>query len=322
MLKGRLIVRYLILILFVVIWVSDIPLLAQTPQKFSYQELVRNAGNVILLNQAIGMRVSLLQGSAAGASVYTETHSLTTNENGLASLEVGAGTPFSGNFTTITWSAGPYFVKTEIDPAGGTAYSLTNTTQLLSVPYTLYAKTLNYNNLSNKPAFDGSETKVISGTTITAGGTGTSATPYVMTYVTHSVTQAQRNAIATPYTGQFVWCNNCGFTGELQIYSGTVWLTMCGAAATPMPPVVTTSAIGSITAFTASGGGNVTSDGGGTVTARGVCWNTSSDPTTANSKTTDGTGTGVFVSSLTGLSPVTTYYVRAYVTNGARHNVR
>jgi len=314
---GRGVNRCLALGIALFFWISVNPLFSQSPQKFSYQELVRDAGNIILLNQAVGMRVSILQGSAAGASVYSETHSVTTNENGLASIEVGAGTPVSGVFSSIAWGSGPFFVKSEIDPAGGTAYSLTNTTQLLSVPYTLYAKTLNFNNLTNKPTFDGSETKVISGTTITASGTGTSATPYVMTYVTHSVTQAQRNAIATPYTGQFVWCNNCGFTGELQIYSGSSWLTMCGATATPVLPVVTTTAISAITSSSASGGGNVTSDGGGTVSARGVCWSTSTSPTTADSKTSDGTGPGVFVSSLTGLNPVTTYYVRAYVTNGA-----
>lgn len=313
---GRGVVRYIITGILILLWISDNHVIAQVPQRLSYQELVRSAGNVILLNQPVGIRMSILQGSAAGPSVYTETHSVTTNENGLASLQIGGGTPVSGNFTTISWSAGPYYVKSEIDPAGGTTYTLTNTTQLLSVPYTLNAKTINYNNLYNKPAFDGSETKVISGTTVTVGGSGTSGTPYAFTYVTQSVTQAQRNAL-TPSAGMFVWCNNCGTTGELQVYSGSAWLTMCGAAATPVLPAVTTTAASAITSSTASSGGNVTSDGGGTVSARGVCWRTSSGPTTADSKTTDGTGTGVFVSSLTGLSPATTYYVRAYATNAA-----
>lgn len=80
-------------------------------------------------------------------------------------------------------------------------------------------------------------------------------------------------------------------------------------------PTVTTTAISNIQRTTASGGGNVSSDGGATVTARGVCWSTSSNPTTANSKTTDGSGTGSFTSSITGLLPNTTYYVRAYATN-------
>jgi hypothetical protein len=82
------------------------------------------------------------------------------------------------------------------------------------------------------------------------------------------------------------------------------------------PPILATSAVSSIRGTTASSGGNVTSDGGATVTSRGVCWSTSTAPTTSNSKTTDGTGAGIFTSSLRGLTAVTTYYVRAYATNG------
>lgn len=80
-------------------------------------------------------------------------------------------------------------------------------------------------------------------------------------------------------------------------------------------PTVTTTAITAVTGSTATGGGNVTSDGGASVTARGVCWNTSTNPTVSNSHTSDGTGTGSFTSSLTGLTASTLYYVRAYATN-------
>lgn len=80
-------------------------------------------------------------------------------------------------------------------------------------------------------------------------------------------------------------------------------------------PTVTTTAVSSITSNSASSGGNVTSDGGASVTARGVCWSTSANPTISDSKTTDGTGTGIFTSSITGLSANTTYHVRAYATN-------
>ncbi len=81
------------------------------------------------------------------------------------------------------------------------------------------------------------------------------------------------------------------------------------------PPVVTTAAVTNITQTTATSGGTVTSDGGAAVTARGVCWSTSSGPTTAGSHTIDGTGTGTFVSNITGLTGGTLYYVRAYATN-------
>ena len=81
-----------------------------------------------------------------------------------------------------------------------------------------------------------------------------------------------------------------------------------------VPTLITTAAT-LITGTSATSGGNVTSDGGSAVTARGVCWATTSTPTTSNSKTTDGTGTGSFASSITGLTPGVTYYIRAYATN-------
>src|SRR5690554_1560326 len=82
-------------------------------------------------------------------------------------------------------------------------------------------------------------------------------------------------------------------------------------------PVLSTSAVTDITQTTAISGGNITSDGGATVTARGVCWSTGQTPTISDNKTTDGTGAGTFVSNISGLEPNTTYYVRAYATNGA-----
>ena len=112
---------------------------AQAPQSFSYQAVVRGANNELVKNKAVGMKISLLQGSENGTVAYTETHTPTANDNGLVSVAIGAGTKVSGNFTTIDWSKGPYFVKTETDPTGGTSYSLTSMSQLLSVPYALYA---------------------------------------------------------------------------------------------------------------------------------------------------------------------------------------
>jgi uncharacterized protein (TIGR02145 family) len=94
-------------------------------------------------------------------------------------------------------------------------------------------------------------------------------------------------------------------------------LTLCLTSCKPKPtlPVVTTTNVTDITQTTATTGGNVTSDGNADVTSRGVCWNSSENPTVSNSKTSDGTGTGPFTSSLTQLTPGTTYYVRAYATN-------
>jgi hypothetical protein len=114
---------------------------AQTPEKMSYQAVIRNSSNELLTNQAVNMRISILQGSTSGTAVYVETQTPTTNTNGLVSLEIGSGTVVNGDFTTIAWVNGPYFIKTETDPSGGTNYSITGTSQLLSVPYALHAKT-------------------------------------------------------------------------------------------------------------------------------------------------------------------------------------
>ncbi len=113
---------------------------AQVPQMMSYQAVVRGNDNNLVVNQQISMRVSILQGSADGGAVYTETHSATTNANGLVSIEIGNGTS-NDEFSTINWANGPYFVKTETDVNGGENYEIVGVSQLLSVPYAMYAQT-------------------------------------------------------------------------------------------------------------------------------------------------------------------------------------
>jgi hypothetical protein len=131
--------RILLLLLCVVL--SYQVVVAQSPQKMSYQCVVRNAGNSLVASSPVGIRISILQGSSTGASVYTETHIVNTNANGLATIEIGGGTAVSGSFGLISWANGPYFVKSETDPTGGTSYSISAVAQLLSVPYALYAET-------------------------------------------------------------------------------------------------------------------------------------------------------------------------------------
>lgn len=82
-------------------------------------------------------------------------------------------------------------------------------------------------------------------------------------------------------------------------------------------PTLTTTSVTGVSLTTAVSGGNITDNNGGDVTERGVCWNTTGNPTTSNYKTSDGTGTGVFTSNITGLTTGTVYYLRAYATNGA-----
>lgn len=114
--------------------------LAQSPQKMSYQAVIRNASNTLVSNTNVSMRVSILQGTSTGTEVFKETFNATpTNINGLVTIEIGTGTPVTGTFSSINWANGPYFIKTETDPNGGSTYTITGTSQLMSVPYALYA---------------------------------------------------------------------------------------------------------------------------------------------------------------------------------------
>lgn len=115
--------------------------LTQSPEKMSYQAVIRDFTNTLITNQTIGMQISILQGSPNGIPVYVEHHNPLTNANGLVSLEIGTGTIVSGSFSSIDWASGPYLIKTETDPNGGNNYSITGVSQLLSVPYAMYAKT-------------------------------------------------------------------------------------------------------------------------------------------------------------------------------------
>ena len=91
---------------------------AQVPQQISYQSVIRDGDNKVIASSTVGIKISLLQGSATGPAVYVETHRKTTNANGLVSLEIGTGTVLSGSFAGINWANGPYLVKTETDPTG------------------------------------------------------------------------------------------------------------------------------------------------------------------------------------------------------------
>ena len=229
----------------------------QVPQYISYQAIIRNTSGQVVSLQAIGVRVTILKGTATGTSIYVESHRDTTTSNGLVSIEIGAGTLVSGNFASINWGQGPYFIKTETDITGGTNYQLAGTTQLLSVPYALYAQSssLKYSTLGDT-LYSGNEYVIVPG-------------------------------ISTANT----------------------------SAAVQGSAMVKTAVVSSVSSVSAALGGEVVNVGSSPVTARGICYATTAAPTTANNTAASGAGLGTFSLNLSGLSPATTYYARAYAVN-------
>jgi len=114
---------------------------AQAPESFNYQAIPRDGSGEVYSNQLMKVRINILAEDPEGSSVYTETFSTTTTSLGLLNLQIGQGEPVSGTFSAITWGSTSYYLKVEIDPTGGTSYINMGTTQLISVPYAMYAKT-------------------------------------------------------------------------------------------------------------------------------------------------------------------------------------
>jgi hypothetical protein len=305
--------------------------------------VLRDARGNIKANTSANIIISILQGSATGTTVYSETHSTTTDDFGLINLEIGKGTVTNGTISGINWGAGTYYVKVTVDSVE------MGTGQLLSVPYALYAANAangfsgSYNDLTNKPTlFDGTwgslTGKPTLATVATSGsyndltnkpvlfdGTWSNLTGKPATIAGYGITDAFNGAWSS-LTGKPTGNN----IGDMQYWNGTEWVMIpvgqpgqylqltplnipswTGAAYA----TITTTAISLITQTTATSGGNVTNNGGATVTARGVCWSTTANPTIADMKTSNISGSGAFASSITGLTAGTTYYVRAYATN-------
>jgi len=115
---------------------------AQSPSKFNYQAVARDGAGDLVTGQAVSVKISILSGSASGTSVYSEDHSPTTNAYGLFNFQIGNGTGASGDISTIDWGSTSHFIKVEMDPAGGTNYAVTSTSELVSVPYAEHANSV------------------------------------------------------------------------------------------------------------------------------------------------------------------------------------
>lgn len=303
---------------------------AQAPQKMSYQSVLRDNNNQLIKEQTVGMQVSIIQGTPVGMAVYVETQTPATNINGLITIEIGSGST-TDNFSAIDWSNGPYFIKTETDPNGGTNYTITGTSQLLSVPYAIHAETakkLVGSIAANiyPPSVIASAANNIESFSATINGIvnaeGFSAT-VVFEWGTTTNYGNTINAIQSPVTGStdvMVSANLsnlqsattyhyriCATNAVNVIYSEDILFTTNISV-----PQLTTNTVTNILAFSATCGGNITYDGGSPVISRGIVWSTNPNPTLDDNHTVVGVGTGSFTSDLTGLSHSTIYYVRAY----------
>ena len=127
---------FFVILLFVT---TGLHVIAQSPQSFQYQAVVRDASGNAVTNQNVGFQISIISGSITGTVEYAETHSATTNAFGIVTLTIGSGNVVTGTFSDIAWGSNSYFIKVEADPLGGVSYIDMGTTQLLSVPYALFA---------------------------------------------------------------------------------------------------------------------------------------------------------------------------------------
>ena len=325
-------------VLLIIIVFLQHQLYAQAPQKMSYQVVIRNSSNALVTSTSVAMKISVLQGSATGKSVYVETQKTISNSNGLVSLEIGTGTIVTGLFSEIDWANGPYFIKTETDPVGGSNYTISGTNELLSVPYALYSANstpgpqgpigisgptgekgddgdLGIQGEKGDVGIKGPEGKdglvriTTAGNNTTVNGAGTSTNPYIV----NATGQPKGNALGQmKYWDGIAWVTvSPGTTGQnLRFCNGVPTWGAC-------LPTLTTIAASEIGGTTAVCGGEISSDGEASVTTRGLCWSTSPNPVFTDSHSNEDSGLGFFNSNLTNLSLGTVYYVRAYATNSA-----
>lgn len=134
---------------------------AQVPNSFKYQAVARNSSGEVLANQPVSFRISILEGSSFGGVMFSEVHPVTTNGFGLVNLDIGKGSILSGNIANIDWGSSNHFLKVELDPSGGSSFQFMGTTELLSVPYALHAKTVENDLVEDADADPGNEIQVL-----------------------------------------------------------------------------------------------------------------------------------------------------------------
>lgn len=177
---------------------------AQAPESFNYQSVVRDGAGNLIVEQYVSFRFSIKEGAAAGPSAYVEKHVVKTNAYGMVNVYIGKGTVVSGSMAGINWANNKHYLKVELDPAGGTTYTNMGTTQMMSVPYALHAKTVEIDNVEDADADSTNEiqTLSLSGTvlSISSGNTvNLSSLLPPTTYTRFASLNDMSRSIVTPY---------------------------------------------------------------------------------------------------------------------------
>lgn len=302
---------------------------AQAPLSIPYQAAARSSTGAVLASTPISVRFTIRDSIATGPIKYRETHSITTDANGMFSLVIGQGTPVTGTFAAINWGQNAKYQQVELDPAGGSSYIDMGITQLMSVPYALHSNTSGVPGAIDLPTIATGPISDINYTTATSTDTLLeNGGEYIFAkgILIDTVALPSLNK-AMPNFGNVTGVYSTAITGLLpgKTYykrafasnkNGTAYGSVVSFSTTALSvPTVVTDTLTSITNNGAAGGGTITADGGSPVSARGLCYSTSVNPTIANSLSPSGAGTGTFVTTLSGLASSVTYYVRAYATN-------
>ena len=339
--------RFLFVLLFAVQ-----SLFAQIPQGFNYQATVRNQTGELLTNEYVGFKFHILQGSSDATPTYSELHYISTDDLGVVHLSIGSGNAEAGAFSQIDWSLGNYHMGIEINTGDG--FIDMGTTQLMSVPFALYAlnsgttnnaslpqgntvgDVLSWNGsawtvpvCSSSPTLRTNEVSNITDTSVTFSGTieaptcDPSVTSQGFVYGLNTLPKTTDEVIEVAWTSPVKKIT--GLQQNQTYYCRTFFTNPTGTYygnelmfQTNIGPVLLNSeGVTNIKAFSADVYSDIYTNGGAEITARGVCWSTNPNPTIADSKTEEGSGLGGFSSSLTGLTKDTTYNVRSYATNEA-----
>ena len=317
---------------------------AQTPPNaFNYSAVARNVAGHPISNTAIGIQITILKTTPSGVSQYSENHFVNTDAFGLFNLVIGAGALQSGSMATIDWSNDNYYLKVAMDATGGTNFLTMGTTQLLSVPYALYAKsagsvssgtgnlvfptiTTNLSGITSNSATFGGEISNANGKQIIERGIVYSTTPNptivskkivigngIGTFDSITIMNYNHPHFLQPNT-QYYARAYAVTENNISVYGNEISFTTLS----PTPPTFTTNVTG-ITSNSATFGGTISNANGNKIIERGIVYSTTPNPTLGSNKIVIGSGIGIFdtISALSYqyphlLNPNTTYYVRAY----------